>query len=783
MSRMTMPREKKSFINTFCNLILIVTIGSSSTLFGQDVSKGRLLPGVSGHEDVNIWWAGSSASKILPDQLPPHQKSEEILIRTAGNEAEAVQLFFRSSQTLNDFRLHISPFKKAGYDSVIDVKTDILRIRYMNVSLPTDQSSRQGLWPDALPPINEPLELAANANQGFWVRVKVPASVPGGSYQASVRVHCNRFEYTVPLVLHVYDFSLPEQMTCITAFGLSSHNIFKYHNLRTDQHRRLVLDQYLANLSEHHISPYDPAPLDPIKVTWPAVKPPVGKFHNWEGLRIVNNESHTGQGALLIYDDKTDMNVTAAYTPLIKIPEKGLRVNCWYRTAVPDHRFLITLNHYDTNKEWMSGRNNDIVIRGSGKWQNIDELLTDFPKDACYVKLHARATCWTDSGEMIGLVWLDDISVTDMDTGKEVIEGGDFELPKRTAPAAAAEQLQPKLDFTAWDKAMSRAIDHYKFNSFLVSIPGIGGGTYHKHYEPELLGFTEADPEYPILFDSYCRQLEAHLSEKGWLDEAYVYWFDEPSADQYEFVKKGFDKLRHSCPGIGRMLTEQVEPGLIGGPNIWCSISNDYDHNRAGERRKHGEKFWWYVCCGPKAPYTGLFLDHSAPEMRIWLWQTFQRNIEGILVWETNYWSSDAAYPDPKKPQNPYEDAMSWVSGYDTPAGTRIPWGNGDGRFIYPPEAAANADSADPVLEGPVDSIRWENLRDGIEDYEYMVMLRNLLEEKKENLSIAEYEKHSKLLEVPESITKSLTAFCADGEPIEEHRDKLARSIEIIRRL
>jgi len=29
------------------------------------------------------------------------------------------------------------------------------------------------------------------------------------------------------------------------------------------------------------------------------------------------------------------------------------------------------------------------------------------------------------------------------------------------------------------------------------------------------------------------------------------------------------------------MLTEQVEPALIGGPDIWCSISNNYKHEPA----------------------------------------------------------------------------------------------------------------------------------------------------------------------------------------------------------
>ena len=175
------------------------------------------------------------------------------------------------------------------------------------------------------------------------------------------------------------------------------------------------------------------------------------------------------------------------------------------------------------------------------------------------------------------------------------------------------------------------------------------------------------------------------------------------------------------------MLTEQVEPGLLGGPDIWCSITDNYDHARAEQRRKHGEKFWWYVCTGPKAPYAGLFIDHPAPEMRIWLWQTFQRNIEGILVWETTYWTSSAAYPDAKQPQNPYADPMSWTSGYSTPDGR--PPALGQRRRAFHLSAAGRRDAKGdaPVLDGPVDSIRWEHLRDGIEDYEYLCILRRRL--------------------------------------------------------
>jgi hypothetical protein len=125
---------------------------------------------------------------------------------------------------------------------------------------------------------------------------------------------------------------------------------------------------------------------------------------------------------------------------------------------------------------------------------------------------------------------------------------------------------------------------------------------------------------------------------------------------------------------------------------------------------------------------------------------------------------------------------MGWRSGYSTPKGQKRPWGNGDGRFIYPPLAAANARPGGPVLDGPVDSIRWEMLRDGIEDYEYMVMLRDLLETRR-SLPDNQRERFGSLLEVPGGITVDMTTFTTDPAPIERHRDRVARAIAELSRL
>ncbi len=753
-------------------LLALLSVASVS---GKETQLGGRLP--QSGSDVALWWALSSATKIRPETPAPEQPSAAVQLRCARNEWESVQVVVGPAKPLHRLHLQAGEFTGPRSNVISSNEIEILQVAYLQVAMASDKHSQAGLWPDPLLPVRGAVDLPAGTNQAFWIRVHVAKGVSEGIYHGQLRMRSEEWQAEVPLELTVYNFSLPDQMTCQTAFGFSPGEVFRYQRLESEAARRQVLQKYWADLAAHHISPYDPAPLDPFQVTWPSIQPPKIPANPWRNARLVQNESHSGKGALLVYDDKPNENVMVSYEPLIPIPAKGLHLRGWYRTAVPGHRFTVSLNHYDSNQAWMSGRNRDFVLVGSGVWQNVDYVLTEFPAGAKYVRLNLMATAWTDAGEKLGLVWFDDISIQNAETEEELVQGGDFEPKQRTELCAPAEQLRARFDFTAWDKAMTQAFDVHHFNSFSVPIPGLGGGTFHELVEPNLRGFGEDAPEYPLLLGSYCRQMEAHLRAKGWLDKAYIYWFDEPSEDQFPYLQNGFNKLKQYCPDITRMITKHVEPGLIGGPNLWCAISDQYNPQRAEERRKLGERFWWYVCTGPKAPYAGLFLDHPAPEMRVWLWQTYQRGINGILVWECNYWTSATAYPEAGKPQNPYADPMSWTSGYGTPAGKRLPWGNGDGRFIYPPPGAYPG-AGEAVMDGPVDSIRWEQLRDGIEDYEYLTILRRKLSERRATLTPDALREYEQLLVVPDNITKSMTEFTADGGPIEVRRHQIARIIE-----
>jgi len=338
-----------------------------------------------------------------------------------------------------------------------------------------------------------------------------------------------------------------------------------------------------------------------------------------------------------------------------------------------------------------------------------------------------------------------------------------------------------QVDFSQFDRAAARWLDDAHFNLFQLPLRGMGGGTFYSRSLGELEGFQEGTPEFARLFQDYLSQIEAHLGQRGWLPKAFIYWFDEPAPKDFEFVVEGMKRLKAAAPGIKRMLTVEPEPPLVGNVDIWCGLTPKWTPELVRERRQAGEEVWWYICCGPQAPYVTEFVDHPGTELRLWPWQSWQYGVHAILIWATTYWTSPAAFPPPKL-QDPWTDPMSYTSGYGEKPGQIGYWGNGDGRFLYPPRRDPAAGDL-PCLDGPVNSVRWENLRDGMEDYEYFWLLQGAMQRELVWHGETElYKQARELVKVPPEVSQDLTHFTTDPRVMLVYRDKVGRMIERLQR-
>ena len=730
---------------------------------------GQSLP--SPDPAVGLWWA-SSGWKVSRTRPPPHASGDAVTVRLAGNETEAAQLVVRPDRPLSGLTATVSDLQSPAGDVLPASAVEVLRVRYVSVEIASDDLGSVGDWPDPLPPLGAGVSVAARQNQPLWLRVRTPRDARPGVYRGTVALRADGFQADVPLAVEIYGFALPETATCRSMFGFNPGTVFRYHGVSSDADKRTVLEKYLRSFSDHRISPYNPAPLDGFTYQWP-------RESEWDGAaRLTVGEAHGGSQSLRSEDASTKENRQMVYRHPLVLSGRPLKLGLWYKTAETEPTVFIYVGFHDSHGNHLVGQNACLELPGSRSWRQFEHTLTQFPAGAKAAMLWIQGAPWSEKGESIGSVWIDDVSVRDTGSDEELIRDGTFEAARPLSEAVAADV---KFDWSAWDAAMEQAFREYHFNSFIIGVPGLGGGSFYERHDGSLGGYAADTPEHRALFQAWCSAARSHLAEKGWLDKAVTYPFDEPNVKDYAFVVEQLRRIKEAFPGLRRMVPMNLgaTQEFVGWVDCWCPILNSHSPEFAAARRQSGDFYAWYICCYPKSPYVANFIDRPATDLRVWLWQTWQERVQGVLIWESVWWNSPEAYPESL--QNPYDDSMSWASGFGTPRGQKRPWNAGDGRFLYPPETATGR-QPQPVLDGPVDSIRWEALRDGMEDYEYHAILQRLLTERRGKLAAEELARYEALLQVPAAVSQSLTRYTTDPAPLEARRHELAQAIEQLSR-
>ena len=197
--------------------------------------------------------------------------------------------------------------------------------------------------------------------------------------------------------------------------------------------------------------------------------------------------------------------------------------------------------------------------------------------------------------------------------------------------------------------------------------------------------------------ERFWREFTAHLKEKGWLAKTQI-GFDEPG--DHEGFLKYVRWLRGIAPGLrikvacnsvdfARQTINEIDDVCF----FWgVAVANRTEVKKVvADYHKRGGEVTWYLCCGPAKPNT--FLTSPLIEARLIPWLNEELGLDGYLRWAHHCFPADPWH----RPQ--------WR------------WTAGDMFLVYP---GANG--------APVSSVRWEMMREGIEDYECLHRLRALAE-------------------------------------------------------
>ena len=208
----------------------------------------------------------------------------------------------------------------------------------------------------------------------------------------------------------------------------------------------------------------------------------------------------------------------------------------------------------------------------------------------------------------------------------------------------------------------------------------------------------------------YVAAIESYLDSLEYLDKAYYYFANEPQ-DQadYDAVAWYSRHLKGVAPDLKLMVSEEPKPEIYNHSDyveehqvdIWLPVLNNYDPEVSHDRKKnHEEDTWIYFLHGTRPPYFNpITLDHPGVESKFTGWFLWKYRISGIAYYSLNNWS-----------KNPWTDPMT--SNH-----------NGDLFMLYPP-----SESNTPIAYGSnnhrfVPSIRFELMRDSLEDYEYFYVM------------------------------------------------------------
>jgi hypothetical protein len=239
---------------------------------------------------------------------------------------------------------------------------------------------------------------------------------------------------------------------------------------------------------------------------------------------------------------------------------------------------------------------------------------------------------------------------------------------------------------------------------------------------------SDGDTEAQVV--AYWSAFAQHFRQKGWFHLLFDYTKDEPAgnAADYQEIKDRAALLNQADPDLPVLVTTDIQEA---GPydvedviDIWVPLINFIQlkpysvcglQEYAGDHRPDydglvaaGKRLWSYQSCMSHGcdenltrecdrAWPSYMVDHTAIRNRIMGWQAYRYDLSGELYFDVNY---------------DYGNADPWVSQLQF-------GGNGDGNLFYP----GRPSDIGGTTHIPIESIRLKQIRDGLEDYEYLRLL------------------------------------------------------------
>jgi len=228
-------------------------------------------------------------------------------------------------------------------------------------------------------------------------------------------------------------------------------------------------------------------------------------------------------------------------------------------------------------------------------------------------------------------------------------------------------------------------------------------------YPPKkLFGLDPLTPEWAAALQQAYRLFTEHVRQKGWHDKFVYYVSDEPHF-QHDFVVEQMKKLCALVHEVDR--TIPIYSSTWRHCAAWDESLDLWGIGQYGsfpmqemERLQRAGKQMWFTCDGQMATDTPFLATE-----RLLPYYCFKYGVRGFEFWGLAWWTYNPWHVGWHQFIRQSDEGKDyyWV---------RYP--NGDGFLTYPGKPVG--------LDGPASTIRLEQIRQGLEDYEALALLAEL---------------------------------------------------------
>ncbi len=271
------------------------------------------------------------------------------------------------------------------------------------------------------------------------------------------------------------------------------------------------------------------------------------------------------------------------------------------------------------------------------------------------------------------------------------------------------------------------------------------------------------------------------LREKGWLDRALIEVWDEPTIVRLPAVIQRAKDLREMDPDLTLQLfafghkefdfwdPEAKKYGLVDLIDIWAP----WPLVESPESQATGTEIWSYFCTLARSNAPNFYIETDPIFKRSIAWHSWMFGIDAFEHWSTNSYSRNTFPGEPlsEKWPNRLWDSRTYMNFH------------GEGQLVYPgPEGVC------------IPSMRLEIFRDGMDDYEYLYKLRELIEKceaEQVDVDLTEFRKLLRvedymLIKYPRELTmtqENTIRYPDQPERFLEARNRMAKAIEELQKI